>query len=217
MASHARINIPANPGVSALASRVNELRALLAMQSPGDIANRIGALYLEMGQGRGELHLALLGMPVIVTYPDFLAINSSTDEKISSLKQALLLYYLQKSTGADAGGKWIAFADLPQGRIYSSAFQGYTGDSLAKQFGTDLGAFCTACERAEGKAYEFGDASYLFTALPKIEILITYRLGDEEFPSSCVLLFDHNAGCHLPVEACAILGSLLTHKVLGEI
>lgn len=206
----------ANPIESTLATRVNELRAILAVQSSDDIAHRTGAMFLEMGQGRGELHLVLLGEPIIITYPDFSAVNTNTDEKISSLKHALLLYYIQQSTGADANGKWISFADLPQGRIYSSAFQGYTGDSIAKKFGTDLDAFCSACERAGGKSYKFGEVSYLFSALPKVEILIAYYLGDEDFPSSCVMLFDIIAGYHLPAEACAILGSLLTHKVLRE-
>lgn len=211
-----RILIPDNPVASKLAPRVNELRAKLAMQSPNDIANRTGAMYLEMGRGRGEFHLALLDAPVIITYPEFSVVNSDTDEKISTTKHALLLYYFQKSTGADVGGKWISFADLPEGRTYSRAFQGYTGDPMAKQFGTDLGAFCSACVRAGGKPFKFGDASFLFSALPKVDILVTYHLGDDDFPSSCVVLFDNNAGSHLPVEANAILGSLLTHKILRE-
>jgi hypothetical protein len=198
----------------ALESRVDELRGRLSLIPPTLLAERTGASYLELGQGRGEFHLALLGASIVLTYPDFHATLAPTDAPLPAFKQALLVYYFLQSDGAPLAGKWVSFADLPEGRTYDPAFQGYTGDLLAKTFLLDLDAFHTACQKADGSPFAFGDAAYRFSAFPRMNLLVVYHLGDEDFPSTCKLLFDASAGHYLPAEACAILGSSLTQKIL---
>lgn len=198
----------------ALESRVDELRGRLGLIPPILLAERTGASYLELSQGRGEFHLVLLGASVILTYPDFRATTATTDTSLPAFKHALLLYYFLQSDGVSSSHIWVSFADLPEGRIYAPAFQGYTGNELAKAFCMDLNAFHAACQKADGVPVVFGDAAYRFRTLPHMDLLVVYRLGDEDFPSTCNLLFDGNAGHYLPAEACAILGSLLTQKIL---
>jgi hypothetical protein len=199
----------------ALESRLDELRGRLSPLPPALLAERTGASYLELGQGRGEFHLALLGTFTILTHPDFRAtLASTTDTPLPAFKHALLLYYFLHSDGAPPAQKWISFADLPDGRVYATAFQGYTGDLLAKTFLLDLNSFQTACQKADGVPVSFGDAAFRFRALPRMDLLLVYRLGDEDFSSTCHLLFDAHASHYLPTEACAVLGSLLTQKIL---
>ncbi|MFN2105113.1 MAG: DUF3786 domain-containing protein [Candidatus Promineifilaceae bacterium] len=38
-------------------------------------------------------------------------------------------------------------------------------------------------------------------------------LGDEDFPTSYRILFDRSIEHHLPTDACAILGSMLTTRL----
>ncbi len=197
----------------ALESRVDELCGRLSLVPPALLAERTGAAYLELGQGRGEFHLFLFDVSVILTYPDFNAVTSSGD-RLSPMKRALLVYYFVTSDGIPPGGDWISFADLPEGRVYTSAFQGYSGKELAKAFGLDMTAFQRACEKLGGVLAPFGDASYRFHTLPRLDLLVVYHLGDEDFPSSCNILFDSNASHYLPTEACAIAGSMLTRKIL---
>lgn len=199
---------------SALASRVEELRGRLGLIPPALLAERTGASYLELGQGRGEFHLELLNASILLTYPGFHATFSATDAPLPAFKHALLLYYFLQSDGAPLIGKWISFSDLPEGRIYAPAFQGYTGDLLAKAFLLDLDAFHAACQKVGGTHVAFGDAAYRFRALPRMDLLIAYHLGDEDFPSTCKILFDESAWHYLPAEACAILGSSLTQLIL---
>jgi hypothetical protein len=45
--------------------------------------------------------------------------------------------------------------------------------------------------------------------------MLTYWLGDEDFPSSCKVLFDESASHYLPIDACAILGGMLTRKIIA--
>jgi hypothetical protein len=197
----------------ALESRVDELRGSLRLIPPSLLAERAGAAYLPLGQGRGEFHLALLGAQLVLTYPDFQALTAA-DNPLPVMKQALLLYYFLTSDGVPPAGNWVSFADLPDGRVYASAFQGYSGDELAKVFGLDLRTFQSACESLNGVPHSLGDAAYGFQALPRLDTLVVYHLGDEDFPSTCKVLFDSNTQHYLPTEACAILGSMLTQKIL---
>jgi hypothetical protein len=199
---------------AALELRVEELRGRLRLIPPARLAERTGASILELGQGRGELHLPFLGSPIVLTYPDFQASLASTGERLAAFKHALLLYYCLQSDGALPAEKWISFADLPDGRIYATAFQGSTGELLSKTFLLDLSAFHTACQKAEGEPVRLGEAAYRFQAFPRMELLVVYHLGDEDFPSACTLLFDASASHYLTAEACAILGSMLTQKIL---
>ena len=60
---------------------------------------------------------------------------------------------------------------------------------------------------------EVGSASFVMQALPNLPMLVTYWLGDEDFPSSCKILFDSSATHYLPIDGCAIAGNMLTKKL----
>jgi hypothetical protein len=199
-----------NPG---LAARLDELRAALRSAPPELLAERTGASYSIFGPTRGEFRLSLLDTALILTFPDLISVNTNEDIMPVPI-QALLLYYFYTSDGAPLGGQWVSFADLPDGRIYNPAFQGYSGDSLAKAFGLQAESFRQACEKTGGRANEFGETAYRFQALPRVPILVTYWLGDVDFPSSCKILFEESVSHYLPTDVCAILGSMLTHRIL---
>jgi hypothetical protein len=197
-----------------LADRAQELRVSLRFQHPGPIAARSGASYLELGPGCGELHIPLWGNACILSWPE-LAGWDRQDNLLPDLHQALLLYYLVTADDMLLTGKWVSFAELPDGRMYNSAFQGYSGDLIAKTFGLNLDTFREVCNLAGGNEAMIGDASFVFQALPRVPLLVTYWLGDEDFPSSCKILFDESACHYLPVDACAVLGGMLAHKLIS--
>jgi hypothetical protein len=197
----------------ALESRADELRGRLRLVPPNLLAERTGAAYLSLGPERGEFHLTLLDAPITLAYPDLIAFSAPGDV-LPAFKQALLLYYFLQSDGSAQKDQWVSFADLPDGRTYSQAFQGYSGDELSKTFALALGVFRSACVRAGGIAAPLGDAAYRYQALPRVQILVIYHLGDDDFASSCKVLFDASVGHYLPTDACAILGSMLTQKIV---
>jgi hypothetical protein len=188
-----------------LAARADELRAALRILPPDLIASRSGSTY---DTSREEFHIPFWGVERVLSFPEL------TSETISTFHQTLLLYYLITADGAAQTGKWVSFADLPDGRTYNAAFQGYTGNELVKRFGNSLDEFHRACLACGGSLVEVGDASYIFQALPRIPLLATYWLGDDEFPSSCKILFDASAAHYMTLEGCAILGSALTQKII---
>jgi hypothetical protein len=218
------------------ADRVEELRSTLRFQDPGLVAARSGVSYLTLGPGRGELHIPLWGNDCILSWPELIGCTTQA-ETLPDFHQALLLYYLLTADGSPQTGKWVSFADLPDGRMYNAAFQGYSGDEIVKRFEhvgrntippertgpTSSGIFDNllhqfeqACLSCGGQPVEIGSASFIFQALPRVPLLVTYWLGDEDFPSSCKILFDASAGHYLPIDACAILGSMLTRQIVAS-
>ena len=202
-----------HPSKPALALRVDELREALRQVPVDRLAERTGAGYQAVGSGRGEFRLALFDVPILVTYPDLIGVDTA-DEELPLPIQAVLAYYFFTSDGAPLTGQWVSFADLPDGRMYNQAFQGYSGDELVKVFGADVDAFKAACEQGGGVATPLGDAAYIFYALPRLPMLVNYWCGDDDFPSSCKILFDRSASHYLPTDVCAILGSMLTRKLI---
>lgn len=213
MPASAHFSVPVGHTGLPLESRVADLRIQLGDLPPESLAVRAGASFLNLGPGRGEIHLSLLGRPVLATYPDFRALTSS-GESLPVFKQALLFYYLLATDGIPPSGEWIAFSELPEGRVYASAFEGYTGTALANRFLLDIESFRVACHASGGLSSPLGDAGFHFEALPRLPLAVAYHLGDDEFPSTCKILFDANASHHLPTEACAILGNMLAQQIL---
>lgn len=199
-----------------LESRAGELRDSLAAIPAESLASRTGASYRETAPGQGEFHLSLLGIPVLGVFPNLTFYTPSRD-KLPDFQQALLLYYFSTATGAPLTGQWVSFADLPGGRMYSQAFQGYSGDAVRDAVSNQLELFKNACLALGGQPLDLGSASFSFSALPRAPLLLTFWLGDEEFPSSCKVLFDGCATAYLPIDGCAILGSQLTGKIVKRI
>ena len=198
----------------ALATRVDELREAIQQVPVNLLAERTGASYQAIGPGRGEFRLSLLDSPILVTHPGLVGIDAKNDDELPLPFQAVLAYYFYTSDGAPLTGQWVSFADLPDGRTYNQAFQGYSGNELVKTFGLDIEAFRSACEKGRGVATPQGDAAYIYYALPRLPMLVNYWCGDEDFPSSCKILFNRSVSHYLPTDVCAILGSMLTRRII---
>ncbi|MFZ5884765.1 MAG: DUF3786 domain-containing protein [Chloroflexota bacterium] len=198
---------------SQLTERLQEMKSTLRVQDPSLVAVRSACSWLTLGPNRGELRIPLFGEVCLFPFPELTGYDHH-DNPLPDFQQALLLYYLVTADGMPVSGRWVSFADLPDGRMYNAAFQSYSGDAIAKKFGLNLDAFKRTCAHKGGKSVEIASASFVFQALPCVPLLVTFWLGDEDFPSSCKILFDESASHYLPIDACAILGSMLTRKII---
>lgn len=196
-------------------SRLDELRSALRLLDPELVSARSGISWLRLGPDRGELHVPMWGSVCVLSFPELHGYNCH-DENLTDFQEALFLYYLLTADGTPLTGKWISFAELPDGRTYNAAFQGYSGDEIVKTFGLNLDEFKTTCLKIGGEPVDIGSASFVFQSLPRVPMMLTYWLGDEDFPSSCKVLFDESASHYLPIDVCAILGSMLTRRILAS-
>jgi hypothetical protein len=204
-----------NPKVfsHALSGRVSELQKVLLARQPVALALATDSTFSETGYCQGQFNFAFLNEEVRIRYPSFIACDHLSTE-FPVFLQALFLYYFVTSDGTALTGNWVSFGDLPEGRMYAPAFQGYSGDRVTRVIGSDLEKFHSLSIKAGGTPCEIADAAYTFQALPRVPLVLAYWLGEDEFPSTCKVLFD-SASCHyLPIDACAIIGSILVKKAL---
>jgi hypothetical protein len=208
--SHTPLDAAPNP----LEDRVDEIRGKLAKEDPNALALRAGAIFTPEGDAGGEFRLLYWSREVILRFPAFIGKYADDSSPISTFDLTMLAYYFEITDGTPMAGKWIAFNQLPDGKFYAQAFQGYTGDVLARAFSNDADAFIEVNERLFGRREFFGNLAYSYQVLPRVPLLVVCWLGDEDFPPSYRILFDANASHHLTTDAYAILGSRLTRMLV---
>jgi hypothetical protein len=197
-----------------LGDRVDEIRKKLKDQNPNSLAARTGALYTQKETGGEEFRLPFWSREVILSFPDFSGKYADSEEALNTFDLTMLAYYFDVSDGTPMADEWIAFNQIPGGMFYAQAFQGYSGDELAKVFGNDSEAFMDANENLGGRREFFGNLAYSYQVLPRVPLMVVCWLGDEDFPPSYRMLFDANAHHHLVTDAYAILGSNLTRRLI---
>ena len=197
-----------------LGNRVEEIRQTLKDKNPESLAARTGAIYNPKGDSGGEFKLAFWSRDVILNSPDFSGVYVDNGDQLNTFELMMLAYYFNVCDGKPMKGEWISFNQIPGGMFYAQAFQGYSGNELAKVFGNNAEAFQEANEKLGGRREFFGNLAYSYQVLPRVPVMVVYWLGDDDFPSSYRILFDANAHHHLVTDAYAILGSNLTHKLI---
>ena len=200
-----------------LQKKIDQLKMdIIKLGDPEGIAFRCG-MEFKAGNNSIGLFFSLFDTPVTVLFPELKLFNSKNNNTLSTAFEAMICYHMATADGSCLTGKWISFAELPDGRFYNQAFQGYTGDKLSALLGNDVESFSSAALSLNGVLLPIGDASFEFKALPKVPLAVVYWKGDEEFPPSCKVLFDASASHYLPTDACAILGSLLIQKIKNHL
>ncbi|MEW5827946.1 MAG: DUF3786 domain-containing protein [Chloroflexota bacterium] len=198
------------PDFDLLAAKADDLRAEVRLRQPASLAVSTATEFTGSG-----FRFDFWGQPVCLTFPELRVSIVGNEKELPGFHQTMVLYYFATCDGTPLTGEWVSFADLPDGRMYNTAFQGYTGREVVKRFRLDIESFRRAAVKAGGEPVEQGNAAYRFLALPRVPLLAVYWLGDEDFPSNCQVLFDASASHCLPTDACALLGSALTRKLLA--
>ena len=198
-----------------LAVRLDELRGKLITREPEQLAVDTGTTLHQPDQGGEEFLFQLWDRDVRLTFPELVTYNSKSGDKLSSSSQALVLYYFLTCDGTRPSGQWISFSELPDGRFYNQAYQGYTGGNLAKSFQNEFGLFCRVAENMGGKrVYLLGDAAYEYNVLPLVNLLVVTWQGDEDFNATYQVLFDAAVSHHIPTDASAITASNLSQRLI---
>lgn len=196
-----------------LSERVAQLHDTLRDLDPHLLAARTGAAYSE---DEKVFRLPVWGNEVLVSFPEFVARDAASGRPVNAFLQALLAYYFSTADGMPPAGRWISFSELPDGMFYVQAFQNYTGRELLRRFGSDVAAFSLTAEKCGGQTIVLGDAACVFQVLPRVVLAAVAWQGDADFSPSYRLLFDDAVSHYLTTDACAVLGSALTRRLLRE-
>jgi len=176
-------------------------------------ARNCGLVY-EGSRREGTFAACFLNRPLRLEFPSFDGRFADTEEEVPEDIRALLAYHLATSDGAEPAGRWISFADLPDGRFYCSTWRGYTGRVLADTYDDDIDGVRTAGERIGGVPISIpGDVAVCLSVFPKVPVAFVYWAGDEEFEARADFLFDANAGSHCSTDCYAVLCAVLTREL----
>lgn len=198
-----------------LENRIEELKLALMEKNHVSLAEMTGS-DLSINNEQIIFNLTYFGNPIHIHHHDFIP-WSNTKGDLPLFTQIMILYYFITADGFEKTDKFITFAQLPGGNMYSRAFQGYSGNDIVKAVGIEVQKLKDACLLLGGKQSDVSDASFVFSILPKFEVKLVYWVGDDEFPSSCQFLFNSSALHYLPIDGCAIIGSQLTRKIIKNL
>jgi hypothetical protein len=165
----------------------------------------------------GAVRVPLFGRPHLVTHPGG-EVLAAPDEPVHVAVGILLLHYLLAADGTPPAGAWSAYRELPDGLFYATSFAQRAEQPLALAFAAStegLDAFRAAARATGGDALTLGDASFRFTALPRVDIAVLVWAGDDEEPGEARVLFDAGAGHYLAAEDLAGLGGQLAHRLVA--
>ena len=194
----------------ALEKAVSDLQSL----DPWLVALRSDAKYARLTDASGQIEVRFWAKDYIILYPEISVEEVETGQEPPIAVNILILHYLINADGTPLADSWVAFRELPGGRVYDAAFRRRANLRLAQAFGSDLDGFVAAAAALGGVRLTYGDASFLFPMFPRLRLAAVLYLADEEFPASANVLFDAAASHYLPTEDLAVLGGMLAGRLI---
>ncbi len=181
---------------------------------PAVAAVRAGVYFEPEPTGGGWFEVPFFGIRYQVGWPHAQVREPDSDSPVAIDIRLLLVHYLLTADGTPMASRWISFREVPGGLGYWSAFQSRSALRLARRFGTDPESFVRAAGAFAGERLAFGDAAFLFRALPRLWMAVVLHVADEEFGANANVLFDASATHYLPTEDLAVLGGLMASRLI---
>ena len=191
---------------------LDKARRELQQLDPFVVALRSGSRVLTRPSGQ-VIELEYWGRDTEVTWETG-EVCSPAGVPLPPAARLIVLHYLLTADGTPLADRWLSFRELPDGRVYDSAFRRRASQPLARVFGQRPAAFANAARRLGGEALSFGDASFLFRVLPRVRVAAILYAADDEFPAEANVLFDASTRHYLPIEDVAVLGGLVAGELI---
>ena len=162
-----------------------------------------------------KIRLSYWGEIVEIACADLKAHKLADGTECSIYDTGVLLYYLREADGTPMAEHWIGYRELPGGNFYSQAFQGYSGDRLARVYGNEPENYKKGAQALEGISLTgLPGVAYAFLPLPRIRLASMLHPGDDEFAARGSVLFDAAASHYMTTDGLALLGSGLVGRLI---
>jgi len=111
-----------------------------------------------------------------------------------------LLWYLASVKDVACTGRLVKLEHIRGGDIFTRGSHVLPLDDVAKKFGKDKEGFIRKGTQLNAGMVQTGDASLRLLPLPRVPVILTLWLEDDEFPARVDLLFDSTCDLHLPTD-----------------
>jgi hypothetical protein len=174
-----------------------------------DLCSKSGAVRV----GADEIRLPFLGREHFVDRLSDRVFLQPDTEAVPISERLLILHYLVTAGGAPPRGEWIAFKELPDGRLYAATFYKRTVKILLKKFGDAPAKLTAAAAKIGGIPAEMGDAAVTVQAFPRVAVTLVLWRGDDEFSAEGSVLLDRGVSGYLPTEDIVVLCQTIALKL----
>jgi hypothetical protein len=128
----------------------------------------------------------------------------------------LLLVYLLSAQDMPLAGRWVSEKEIQGGALFFKGPHALPVQPLVERFGSNVNAFIKASETYGGKPVkEYGDAAFVFQALPTIPVMCILWAADDEFPARVSFLFDPSIEAQLPLDVILALVRCVATNLLN--
>lgn len=131
----------------------------------------------------------------------------------------LLNYILRCPDTLPSRGDWITYREVKGSDPLAVYFSENVVKPVEQHFSGRLSELEARCEELRGTQDPTGnsyDFSVTFDLLPRIPVALRFNDADEEFASSCTLLFASDVAAWLDPESLAILAVLFVQKLVTK-
>lgn len=111
-----------------------------------------------------------------------------------------ILWYLVGAKDIACTGRPVKLENVPGGDIFTKGSHVLPLDTVAQKYGKNKDGFIDKGKSLSGEMVKYGDAALQLSPLPRVPVILTLWLEDEEFPARADLLFDSTCGLQLPTD-----------------
>lgn len=182
----------------------NKAWELLASLDPDSVCR---AAAVSFDASRGAYTLASFGMDFTVAVKER-TITSGAENSVVLLNnlghffRLSVLWYLVSVKDIACAERLVKLEHVRGGEIFTKGSHRLPVNRIAERYGRDKEEFFAIGRQFGGAApgMRLGDASILLYPLPRIPVILTLWLEDEEFPARADLLFDSTCDLQLPTD-----------------
>lgn len=167
---------------------------------------------------KGKITIPFFEKPYLVA--ERCITDSSGQQPPFGVCVVLCKYLLLCPDAAAPEDDWAAYRDFKDAGPLTVFFANSVEKPLAEHFAGRLTELEKACKALGGLAPDIEltyDLSMQFNALPRIPVLLLYNDTDDEFPAHCSMLFKRGSDKFLDAESLAILGEIITRRLIKKI
>ncbi len=178
-----------------------------------DFVSRCADIGLPLPTREG-IDIRAFGTDFLLRLPSFDLVEADGGAPAKPGDRVLAMRYLLQEEPLVVTGKRISFKGYPEGQFYWKPFLARSVNPLLERVGNDLELLRKHLDRFDWEEVAMGDFGAKIHLIGKLDLILAYHLGDDEFPPDANILFDACIGRVYSAEDAAVLAGRICFGLL---